>query len=221
MTSTNLTILAAVFGLAHIYFDYAKNIKATYVFKPLVCATLIGMVAFFGQAAPEQYRYLIMAGLFFSMLGDICLMLEREKFIQGLVSFLLAHILYLLAFSHVANLAGPHPWLLIALLVVSATLVWRYLYSSLGDMNIAVVVYITAIVLMCASAATWMTQSSGSSTLHLSSVLAFAGSLWFMASDTNLSINRFKHAYAAGQLVTLFTYYLAQILIAWSVLTWG
>lgn len=214
-----LTILAALSGALHIYFDYQKNLKATYLFKPLVCFLLIIMVLRYGQDASSSYRNWILAGLFFSMVGDICLMLENEKFIQGLISFLIAHICYIVAFSLFIDLSGQFSWVLFALLLITAFFVWRYIYPTLGEMNIPVIVYITAIITMCAAAGTWFEQAHHSDyAITTPAIFAFLGALWFMASDTNLSINKFKNSYHWAQLVTLSTYYIAQVLIAWSVL---
>lgn len=220
MTAKLLTLLAVLSGALHIYFDYQKNIKLTYVFKPLVCALLMVMVILYGNDAPTTYRNLILAGLFFSMLGDIFLVLENEKFIQGLLAFLTAHILYIIAFAQFVDTSSTLPWALYGGLVLTAFFVWRYLYPSLNEMNIPVIIYITAIISMCAAAGTWLFQTSDTvdKLTYTPAIFAFVGSLWFMASDTNLAINKFKKPYHLAQFVTLSTYYIAQILIAWSVL---
>jgi uncharacterized membrane protein YhhN len=48
-------------------------------------------------------------------------------------------------------------------------------------------------------------------------MLAGLGAVIFLASDTSLALNRFQTKRRWGQLVTLSSYYLAQLLIAWSV----
>ena len=44
-------------------------------------------------------KSLRLAGLLFSLVGDVSLMLPNERFIQGLVSFLVAHLCYIVAFT--------------------------------------------------------------------------------------------------------------------------
>ncbi|PJA52007.1 MAG: lysoplasmalogenase, partial [Candidatus Marinimicrobia bacterium CG_4_9_14_3_um_filter_48_9] len=52
----------------------------------------------------SAYSVLIMAGLIFSLGGDIALMLPHDRFVMGLGSFLIAQIIYTFAFiSRVAE----------------------------------------------------------------------------------------------------------------------
>lgn len=222
----SLTILAAISGILHIYFDYQKNTKASYLFKPLVCFLLIIMVLLYGQEAPSNYRNWILAGLFFSIIGDICLMLEKEKFIQGLASFFLAHLCYIMAFLLFIEMDNKIPWISYFALLVIASFVWVSLKEGVskesnGKLKLPVIAYIAVIVVMVMLARTWMTQAAQGSYIGLTlsaASFAYVGALFFMASDTNLAINKFKRSYHWAQLVTLSTYYIAQILIARSVL---
>jgi len=89
-----------------------------YVFKPLSTALLLLLVASGGFASgpspfSSPYAVAILSGLFFSLLGDIFLMLPSDHFRSGLTSFLLAHACYLFAFVKDSPLAVPLlPWIL-------------------------------------------------------------------------------------------------------------
>ncbi len=72
---------------------------------------------------------LIALGLFFSLMGDILLMLPRDHFVQGLVSFLLAHVCYGLAFLSGASARG-WGWGLLMLAATGAVLL-RTLWPGL------------------------------------------------------------------------------------------
>jgi len=222
-----LLSLAALSGALHIYFDYKKNIKATYIFKPLVCALLMLLVYGLGQESVSNYRNLIFAGLLFSMFGDIFLMLKNEKFELGLASFFVAHLFYIVAFFQFIDVDKNIPWIYYFSLLIIASFVWAYLKDgvarvSSGKLKVPVIAYITVIIIMVMSARTWQIQASefGFDGLTVSSAtLAYIGALFFMASDLNLAINKFKKPYKAAQFVTLSTYYMAQILIALSVIS--
>ena len=51
-----------------------------------------------GHDAPLVRRW-VLAGLVFSLAGDVALLWPKEGFLPGLVSFLLAHLAYLVAFT--------------------------------------------------------------------------------------------------------------------------
>ena len=48
---------------------------------------------------PAAYKILVLAGLAFSLLGDVALMFPEKWFTAGLVAFLTAHVFYILAFK--------------------------------------------------------------------------------------------------------------------------
>jgi uncharacterized membrane protein YhhN len=71
--------------------------RAVYLFKPLTTILILILALVHGE--PTLYRTIITFGLFFSLLGDIFLMLPDDHFLMGLVSFLLAHLAYIGAFG--------------------------------------------------------------------------------------------------------------------------
>jgi len=159
------------------------------------------------------YRFLL-AGLLFCLVGDVCLALPQKKaFLVGLASFLLGHILYILAFAAVAEaglwaLAG-----LLCTLVVSVTVYLR-LSPHLGSMKLPVLLYVLVITVMLAGA--WAVL--GEPGLDRSGrVMIFAGALLFYVSDVFVARNRFVKKEFFNRLVGLPLYYAGQFLLAFSV----
>ena len=78
---------------------------AIYIVKPLLMPVLVLITLRAVNTNPISKLYkLIIAALFFSWLGDVFLMLELPNanlFLPGLVSFLIAHIFYIIAFRSI------------------------------------------------------------------------------------------------------------------------
>lgn len=159
----------------------------------------------------DAYAKWILAGLAFSMLGDCFLMLKRQKFIAGLVSFLLAHVLYIIAFY--SRLEVTPSLIHLFYLALPALTIYGFLYPGLGKLKLPVLIYVIAIMLMGYFSLTLYLHSGGTPAFY-----AFIGALVFMLSDATLAVNKFRIPFAAAQLVILSTYYCAQWLIAFSTL---
>jgi alkylglycerol monooxygenase len=150
---------------------------------------------------------LLMLALAFSLAGDVFLMFDGY-FIPGLVSFLAAHLCYIVLFKDgVAWLPSRR-----ALLAVLAAAVAMYavLVGFLPPvLKVAVAAYTVAIALMAA-------QAIGRATVlrDRASVGVAAGACLFMLSDSLLAINKFAVPLPMAQLAVLATYYAAQVLIA-------
>ena len=71
---------------------------------------------------------MVVVGLVCSLAGDVFLMLPEERFVEGLVSFLLAHIAYVVAFF-VAGTSATSAAIGVAIVAVARKLLialWRY-----------------------------------------------------------------------------------------------
>lgn len=69
-----------------------------YVSKPLPVLCMLGILIQ-SPAYPMPYAHWILIGLSLSLLGDVLLMLPRDKFITGLVLFCSAHLSYSYGFA--------------------------------------------------------------------------------------------------------------------------
>jgi len=164
------------------------------------------MLVVFGSTALPHYRNLIIVGLVFSMAGDVFLMLPSDRFVAGLIAFLIAHLFYIVAFvSKINILIG---WPLISL-ITYGIVVYLGLSSYLGKMKVPVVIYIVVILVMAWFAWEWWAQA-GTNT----SLLAFSGALLFVISDTILAVNRFRRKFKLARVLNLSTYFTAQLFIS-------
>jgi len=202
-------VFAAVLAIRAHYLGAAQRWQA-YVFKPL--ATLLVMaLAFSVPAAAPAYRWAVLAGLALSTAGDVFLMLPRDRFVAGLLSFLLAHLCYICAFS----IGVPFP---------AAPLLWLPYFAAGGGVVLAVwsgikpalrgpvIAYVVAIAAMAGQAAGRWQDLGGAPALS-----AALGAALFVVSDSALAINRFRLAFRAERVLTLGTYWMAQLLIALSI----
>ncbi|KKD61523.1 hypothetical protein RN22_05210 [Grimontia sp. AD028] len=197
-------------GLLHINAAYKGPQWQFYLFKPLTIALmmLIGMMG--GEAS--SYTYLILAGLAFSLVGDIFLMLPKDRFIPGLSSFLVAHILYSVAFWQ--QFEGPMVWWLPSLIGAASVIVFLLLLPNLGPLLIPVGLYIAVIAQMAWGAGEFWMNAQTQVAAH-----AFGGALLFMVSDTVLAFDRFKGPFKTSVLLIMSTYFCAQGLITLSILS--
>ncbi len=86
-------------------FVYLRIINSQYaiIFKT-INILLIFVVAFIIlNGNKELYTFLILLGLFFSILGDIFLCLEKPLIMLGIIAFLITHIFYIVAFLRLIN----------------------------------------------------------------------------------------------------------------------
>ena len=176
--------------------------------KPI--ASLGFLVAAIGFGAFESdYGRIVFLGLVLGALGDVFLLGQaRHFFIAGLVSFLLGHVAYVVAFASL----GMNPvWAAVtavAMLVLMVAIA-RWVFPHAPDMRIPIGVYMVVIALMCMAAvgaagegAPWQVP---------------VGALMFTVSDIGVVRDRFVSRGFINRGVGLPLYYAAQLLIAWSI----
>lgn len=181
-----------------------------HIAKPLTTGLIIAVAALAPTPAPAAYKTLILAGLACSLLGDVALMFPDKWFTPGLVAFLAAQVLYALAFQpgagHPVSTGVFLPFIFYGLLM------FFILAPGLGPMKLAVFVYIGAITAMAGFAANRFVDLGGTKPL-----LAFAGAVLFLVSDSVLAYDRFARKFGLARILVLGTYFPAQLLIALSV----
>ena len=204
-----ISALVAISAFLAIRAEYFGPRSKVYLFKPLT-VLLITLIALQPKNPTSQtYRVAIIAGLLCSLAGDIFLSLPRDRFIQGLLSFLAAHLCYTAAFIKEGERAVSALSLLPFL--VYGGLMLHALWPHLGRMRAPVVAYMLVILLMG-----WQAASRFLVTNQEGSLTALMGALFFIASDSVLALNRFKSSFRSAQALTLSTYFIAQWLIALS-----
>lgn len=184
-----------------------------WLFKPLTMVFAIVLVAYsaYPQSAKGTFYskswWLLGAALVGSLAGDAFLMVEGF-FIPGLVSFLLAHVAYIVLFRQ--GVAWfPRPLALVATLGVGGAM-YAFLWQG-GlpvELRIPVAVYVTVIALMAAQAI-GRAAVLGDRTARQVAL----GACFFMLSDSLLATNRFVQPLPLAQVWVLATYYAAQAFI--------
>ncbi|MBK8988405.1 MAG: lysoplasmalogenase [Chloroflexi bacterium] len=205
-----LTAAAVVTAVLATAGEYKATRTQVYFFKPLT-TTLIIFIALLGTgAATPLYKGLVIAGLVFCLGGDVFLMLPARYFIAGLASFLLGHILYIVAFVTDAGFQFSVWWLLP--LLVYGAVVYGRLHAHLGRMRLPVIVYMITILTMA-----WQALGRWSVQPTTGVLLAAVGAVLFVVSDSALALDRFRAKFRSARVIVLSTYWLAQWLIALSV----
>ena len=211
MTIRVLTALTIVSGVIAIAGHYTEPAWIVYVFKPLTTILILVTALLVGTTAPPVYRIAILIGLVFSLAGDVLLMLPSDQFVTGLVSFLIAQICYIIAFT--SGRGFSFGWISLMAVVIYGVIVYALLAPYLGKMRIPVIAYIIVILIMA-----WQAWERWNALGERGALLAFFGAVLFVLSDTLLAWNRFREEFTAARALTLGTYYTAQWLIASSLL---
>jgi uncharacterized membrane protein YhhN len=177
--------------------------------------SLLFIIAALVQSHPlPGFYYLLLIGLIFCLGGDVFLALPQEKmFLCGLVSFLLGHVFYVIAFFSVTELS-LWTWTGLGICLVLSGGIYLWLRPHLGSMNLPVLFYVIVITVMVVGACTVL----GDSRLALSGrLLLFWGAVSFYFSDVFVARDRFLKPEFLNRLIGLPLYYFGQFLLAFSI----
>ena len=188
--------------------EYSARSTGVWLFKPLASTGFIGAAVAAG-ALNDPYGRAILVALGLSWLGDVLLIPRtRSAFRLGLLSFLLAHVVFVVAFA----LRGLAPvWGAVALAAAGSIAVFieRWLRPHLDrTMLWPVRAYILVITVMVAAAAGAHGQGAPATLL--------GAALIFWMSDLVVARQRFVAPGFINRLVGLPLYYGAQLLFAWT-----
>jgi alkylglycerol monooxygenase len=179
------------------------------IFKPLTMGLAMVFVLLRAGDTAQLGRFdaLLLGALAMSLAGDAFLMFPGY-FIPGLVSFLVAHLLYIALFR-MGQRWFPNRRALAITLGVGAVM-YAYLWQGglPAALRMPVAAYVIVIALMAA-------QAIGRATVLRdgAAVGVAIGAGFFMLSDSLLAVNKFVSPLPMAQVWVLSTYYLAQILI--------
>jgi uncharacterized membrane protein YhhN len=205
-TLAMLFAAAALCAVAEIRAELLGPAWQVYLFKPATTLLLAAVAATAPATPSRRYRNAIVAGLACSLAGDVFLMLPGDFFLQGLVSFLAAHVCYIAAFTT----GGPRltPAVLVPYALFLATLL-SCLWPYLGPLAVAVAVYGLALTVMA-----WQAAERWHVLRTAAAAAAASGAVLFVVSDSALAVNRFVGHFNGARLVIMGTYVAAQALIA-------
>lgn len=144
MLTSILVLLVILTSSVHIRAEYRGPRLHVYIFKPLTMIFIL-LIAILGQAELPFYKCMIIAGLVFSLAGDVFLMLPADRFVAGLVAFLIAHLFYIAAFMPET---GTLIWRPLIPLVTYGIVIYIILSPCLGKLKLPVLLYIAVILTM-------------------------------------------------------------------------
>lgn len=209
--ATSLTPLFWLFVIIDLISIAFNKSQIHYLMKPLLMPVLIMLVL---SNRYHSNKGWIIAGLFFSFIGDVMLMFEYKGslfFILGLASFLLTHICYIIWFlkiqSSQQSLLSKQPWLAAVVVAYCVGLVYL-LYPGLGDLKVPVMIYAVVIgcMLLCSLHVFYKIRPNANWFL-------LAGALLFVVSDSILAISKFLSPFLMSNVLIMLTYCAAQFFI--------
>jgi alkenylglycerophosphocholine hydrolase len=147
---------------------------------PLLC-----LIIWLYKLPRDGFANLIMAGLIVSLVADLVMQWNSSLFVPGLLIFLVAQIVYIVAF---VSMSKRGSWVRMIPFVVWGLIAFLILNPYLGDLLLPVAVYLVAIVIMMWRAAALVGAHGRLETYELA---ALVGALAFGLSDTLLAFNHF------------------------------
>ena len=202
-------LLMTAIGLAGLLWgEWKDRLGLRALSKPLASAGFIVAAVGFG-ALGSRYGQVVLAGLALGAVGDVCLLrTEKPFFMAGLVSFLLGHIAYVVAFvalpiAMTATLGA------LSAMAVLMFFIGRWVFPHAPDMRVPIALYMVVIAVMCAVAAG---AGAAGATWHVP-----VGAVMFMVSDIAVVRDRFIAKGFVNRSWGLPLYYAAQLVIAWSI----
>lgn len=198
-----LYAISAAAVLTGLLFDLQSLYLAA---KPLLMITLL---IYFVSATRNHpsWRAYVVAALVFSWAGDVFL-ISSEWFIAGLVSFLIAHVFYIIAYHKTGAAKGQLKPLDILKFVLYGVVLIGLIYPGLGDLLIPVLIY--ALVLL--SMGIWAHKRRGATNANSFKLVA-SGAILFALSDGLIAVNKFAFEIPAERILIMSIYMTAQYLI--------
>jgi uncharacterized membrane protein YhhN len=189
-----------------------------YICKPALLVILSSWFFFNSRRVGDRFTLLIQAGLFFSLIGDVALMFDHKdpfNFLIGLGAFMIAQLCYALAFAQNISDAGPGGNILVPVVLSAGVMAYGFFFAYdllpyVDDVvAVPVIIYACAITLMGIGAVCRFSR-----TYLRSFVVVLLGSIFFIASDSILAVNRFMKPMDHAQWSVMLTYGIGQFLIA-------
>ncbi|RUA34404.1 MAG: hypothetical protein DSY77_05360 [Bacteroidetes bacterium] len=183
--------------------------------KPLL---MISLLIYFWDKSDkrknEKWVSFVTLALVFSWIGDIMLLFTFKHFMfffAGLSAFLIAHLVFIIAYKKATFKDRLNvKWTFFPLVVLAYILLMAYLTLPYVDSVIQVPLVFYGIVLCLMILAAWYRKGQ---TTDESFQLVVLGAALFIISDSILAINRFSHTIPFAGVAIMSTYIIAQWLI--------
>ncbi len=207
-----LLIALMVVFYAREYVTFTGRLSLKYIFTPMVTALIAGFVMLsIIEDGVSPYRMLILAALIASLVADTMLMVvEVDLMKQGIVFFMLAHVVYIAAFSLTYEY---RPWnmAVVGVLCIMLAIFYRGIWRVAGRMRIPIMVYAAVLCTML-----FFALSSMNMEVTRRETLIVAGAILFVMSDFLLAYLSFIRPHRYESVIVWAVYAPGQFLIALS-----
>lgn len=188
--------------------SWREDMKWRARFKPFIVLTIL----FRYLLAASPVRGMFVAALIFCLLGDL-LLIPRRTYYAGGVAFALAHVMFALTYINIARAGGITALALLpaALYAANAYFITARLRSHVHRNVVRVsICYLATVSLMSVSAFA-LALSLGSA----AGWLIFAGSVFFVTSDSVLLIRNYRKDIVIPKVyfIVMLTYIIALVLM--------
>ena len=141
MTRKTALFLFLIFSLLYLGLVLIEFESITWWLKPFLIPLLSISVILSGKM---ESKPLLISAMFFSWIGDVVLLFANQGviyFIIGLVSFLIAHLFYIILFSKLQKVINLKYKRFIPLVLLYLVGFLYFLWEKLGGMKIPVIIY--------------------------------------------------------------------------------
>lgn len=220
MKQNSFTLLYFCLGVLFIILDGLNLFIPSLLVRALIMPSLM---IFYHSRIKGNYTLvhsLVMMGLGFSWIGELSLQFSNEQknfilmadnfFMIGFLAFLVTQLFYIIAFNIPKGkntIFSTRIYQTFIVLAYGAILIW-YLYYSLGDMKVPVILYGIIILSMLLSAFNRYGRVNGVSYLYV-----VVGAILFVLSDSMIAINKYHVKFDFAGTLIMITYLAAQYLI--------
>ena len=196
-----LSLAALISAIIAIVCKQRENVKMYSVFKPLTTILIILIALIIFKNYSSTYSAMMIVALFFSLVGDVFL-INKKYFLQGLSSFLIAHIGFTIGFT---SLYGFY-WNIMPLmvLILISGIYYNYLRKDLKKYSIPVLVYIIVIIIM-----NWQAIGLAIDNREFIFLGIATASIFFSFSDSIIAYNKFKKPFKIAEVLILSTYWIS------------
>ncbi len=221
MKQSTFTLYYFSIGLIFLILEQFHSFLPAVIAKALIIPSLMLYYHYRARGSYSFFHRLILAGLFFSWIGDILLQFSNYEFriyldsqtwfLLGIVAYLLTQVFYTVAFSLPRGsntIFGRRIYQLFLVASYGFLLIWL-IYYKLYDLRIPVIAYGIAISAMLLTALNRYGKVNG-----VSYMLVAIGALLFVFSDSMIAVNRFYEKIDFARIFIMVTYVAAQYFIA-------
>lgn len=211
--------LLCAFSAVHLYHSWVDDSKK----RPFTKWALLLCILGYYLVKTDAYTPLLIAALLTSWLGDVLLIGKGNAwFISGGISFLAAHICFVLLYAGQVTFSAVN-WAIVipaavVYFVVTAVILWMMRKKAPKPMFVPLFLYLLANATMNIFALMQLLNNPCAG-----SALAFCGAVLFYVSDSALYLNKYyeKKIVFKAHFTIMLTYILAEFLITQGMLLLG